>query len=210
LTLLGFGRSEAVAETKVPPPVSAGGNDRPAQPAQADSAKGGVRRDPKGQKGIGPFWEALHRGDDHALARDYPKAKEAYQAALALTPKQAIAHYRIGQIEVLSGNLPEAETAYTDALRFVDNAPELHAHLLFVLADLKERMGQRDAAIKAWQAYLDYLKSEAKAKGYRATADDRLKRILRYNELLVECKGVKERVQLRVKELEENAKRKAK
>jgi len=168
-----------------------------------------VRRDPKGKKGLSPFAEAMHRGDDAAIARDFPKAKEAYQAALSLSPKQAQAHYRIGQVEALAGKLSDAETAYNDALRFVENDPTLHATLLFVLADLKERQGQRDAAIKAWQAYADYLKTESQAKGYPGTADERRKRLIRYNELVVESKVVKDRADLRVKELEESAKRKA-
>jgi tetratricopeptide (TPR) repeat protein len=177
---------------------------------EAANTKDGVRRDPKGKQGLSPFWEAVRRGDAAALARDYVKAKQAYQEAITFEPKRAIAHYRIGQVEVLAGKLSDAETAYNDALRFVDSEPTLHAHLLFVLADLKERQEQRDAALKAWQAYADYLKSESRAKGYPATAEERQKRILRYNELVVECKGVKERVELRIKELDENAKRKAK
>jgi tetratricopeptide (TPR) repeat protein len=175
-----------------------------------ETAKNSVRRDPKGKQGVSPFAEAMRRGDDFALARDYEKAKKAYQEAISLEPKRAIAHYRIGQVDVMAGNLSDAETAYTDALRYADSEPSLHAHLLFVLADLKERQLQRDAALKAWQAYAEFLKNEPKAKGFPATAEERQKRLLRYNELVVESKGVKERVELRLKELEENAKRKSK
>lgn len=180
------------------------------KPAVAEATKDQVRQDPKGKKGMSPFAEAMRRGDEFAVARDYEQAKKAYQEAVTHEPKRAIAHYRIGQVDVMAGKLSDAETAYTDALRYADGEPTLHAHLLFVLADLKERLLQRDAALKAWQAYAEFLKNEPKAKGFPATAEERQKRLLRYNELVVESKGVKERAELRMKELEENAKRKVK
>jgi tetratricopeptide (TPR) repeat protein len=200
--------SVALAETKS---SASSENGAPETGVKKDSAKkDGVRRDPKGKQGVSPWVEAMRRGDDAAAARDYGKAKTAYQEALTMVPKTAMAHFRIGQVEAMAGQLSDAETAYTDALRYADNDPTLHAQLLFVLADLKERQLQRDAALKAWQAYADFLKSEPKAKGYLATAEERQKRLLRYNELVVESKGVKDRVNLRLKEIEENVKNKAK
>lgn len=192
-------------------PVSnAGTADASSARAAKPEAATQVRRDPAGKKGVTPFLEAIAKGDVAAVARDYAKAKEAYQTALAAEPKQAIGHYRIGQVEVMAGKLADAETAYNDALRFADSDPTLRAKLLFALADLKERQVQRDAAIKAWQAYADHLKSEPKAKGYPASAEERQKRLIRYNELVVEAKGVKERTALRIKELDEAKARKVK
>jgi tetratricopeptide (TPR) repeat protein len=205
--------SHALAETKssASPQGGATENGAPENGVKKDAeSKDYVRRDPKGIKGVRPLVELMRRGDDAAVARDYEKAKTTYQEALTMVPKTAILYFRIGQVETMAGKLSEAETAYTDALRYADNDPTLYAQLLFVLADLKERQLQRDAALKAWQAYADFLKSEPKAKGYLATAEERQKRLLRYNELVVESKGVKDRVTLRLKEIEENVKNKAK
>jgi hypothetical protein len=207
LTALSWTFSSAVqAQTEPSDPATAVTSPSPVAPpaatassvpsVKATSTSDGARRDPKGKKGMSPFAEAIRRGDNAAVARDYAKAKQAYQDAVSLEPKRALGHYRIGQVAVLAGNLEEAETAYNDALRVADNEPNLHATLLFVLADVKERQQQRDAALKAWLAYSDYLKSEPRAKGYPATAEERKKRLLRYNELLVESKGVQGRVEL--------------
>jgi tetratricopeptide (TPR) repeat protein len=169
----------------------------------------GVRRDPNGKKGISPFWEAIRRGDEAALARDFPKAQEAYQTAIGLDPKNPLGHFRKGQILVRAQKLGDAEIAYQDALRLAGKDTKIHAAALFVVADLKERQAERDAAIAAWKAYADYLKAESGAAGYPETPAERDKRLKKYKELVVEGKAVRERIQLRLKEVDEAAKRKA-
>jgi tetratricopeptide (TPR) repeat protein len=177
--------------------------------AAASKDASGVRRDPNGKKGISPFWEAIRRGDEAALARDFPQAQAAYQAAIGLDPKSPVGHFRKGQILVRTEKLSDAETAYQDALRLAGKDAKTHAAALFVLADLKERQGQRDAAITAWKAYADYLKAESGAGGYPETPAERDKRLKKYNQLVVEGKAVRDRIQLRLKELDDAAKRKA-
>src|SRR5512138_1357783 len=54
----------------------------------------GIRRDPAGKKGIGPYWEAIRHGDEAALARDFAKAEAAYQEAIGLEPKNPMGHFR--------------------------------------------------------------------------------------------------------------------
>jgi tetratricopeptide (TPR) repeat protein len=205
----GSGKADVKAEVKADPNKDQAKVEEPKASTGATKDASGVRRDPKGKKGISPFWEAIRRGDEAALARDFPKAQAAYQAAIELDPKNPLAHFRKGQALVRAGNLAEAETVYQDAMRLADKDTTIHAAALFVLADLKERQGQRDAAITAWKAYADYLKTESTAKGYPDTPADRDKRLKRYNELVVEGKAVRERIQLRVKELDEANKRKA-
>src|SRR4051812_42230602 len=56
----------------------------PAKPAA--SSADAPRRDPKGIKGISPFWEAIKKGDDAVAARDTEGAKAAYQDAIKLEP----------------------------------------------------------------------------------------------------------------------------
>jgi tetratricopeptide (TPR) repeat protein len=204
--------STAKTEVKVDAKASGSPEAKPESTKATDTVTkdaAGVRRDPKGKKGISPFWEAVRRGDEAALARDYAKAEAAYQEALGIEPKNALAHFRKGQILVRAGKLTDAETVYQDAMRLAGSDKTLHAAALFVLADLKERQGQRDAAITAWKAYADFLKSEATAKGYPETAVERDKRLKTYNQLVVDSKAVRERIDLRVKELEAAAKRQA-
>ncbi len=201
--------AKAKAEAEAKSETTAGAKAEPKATEVAKKDASGVRRDPKGKKGISPYWEAIRRGDEAAMARDFSKAEEAYQAAIGLEPKNPLGHFRKGQILVRAGKLTDAETIYQDAMRLADKDTTIHAAALFVLADLKERQGQRDAAITAWKAYADYLKAEATAKGYPETATERDKRLKKYNELVVEAKAVKERIQLRLKELDEAKKRQA-
>lgn len=193
-------KAEEKSDTKTEPKKSAGSVTKDAS---------GVRRDPKGKKGINPYWEAIRRGDEAALARDFPKAEQAYQDAIGIDPKNPLGHFRRGQILVRSGKLTDAETVYQDAMRLSDKDTTIHAAALFVLADLKERQGDRDAAIKGWKAYDDYLKANTSAKGYPETATERDKRLKAYNALVVDSKAVKERIALRAKEVDEAKKREA-
>ena len=205
-------KTEAKVDAKSETNAGAKAEPKKAEPKVTEVAKKdepGVRRDPKGKKGINPYWEAIRRGDEAAMARDFSKAEEAYQAAISLEPKNPLGHFRKGQILVRAGKLTDAEILYQDAMRLADKDTTIHAAALFVLADLKERQGQRDAAITAWKAYAGYLKAEATAKGYPETATERDKRLKKYNELVVEGKAVKERIQLRLKEVDEAKKRQA-
>src|SRR3954468_16201879 len=84
-----------------------------AKPAGASD----VRRDPKGVKGISPFSEALRRGDEAVASRDFERALAAYREALATEPENALGHYRLGEAQLLKGDLREAESAFSTALR---------------------------------------------------------------------------------------------
>src|SRR6187551_881098 len=70
-----------------------------------------VRRDPLGIKGISPFTEALKRGDSALLARDIEGAIVAYRDALAIEPQNALGQYRLGEAQILKGDLSAAEEA---------------------------------------------------------------------------------------------------
>ncbi|HEY5962284.1 MAG TPA: tetratricopeptide repeat protein [Polyangiaceae bacterium] len=168
-----------------------------------------ARRDPKGKKGISPFWEALRHGDEAAHVHDLTGAETAYEAALSIDPKNAVAHLRRGQVLVGMGKLAAAEVAYRAALQLTDKDATLHAAALFVLADLKERQGKSEEAGTAWSAYADYLRHEATAKGYPETASERDKRLKTYAALVLDSKVVRERIELRLREVDEAKKRRA-
>lgn len=169
----------------------------------------GVRHDPKGKKGISPFWDAIRRGDEAAMAGDFIKAEASYNAAAEIAPRHPIAPLRLGQVLIRAGKLTQAETAYQQALELTEKDVTLHAAALFVLADLKERQGRRDEAILAWKAYAEYLRKEPSARGYLETPTEREQRISRYKEVAADSKNVRERIELRVKEVDAANQRKA-
>lgn len=196
--------SKAIEATRADSPET-----KPSAPTGAYKDAKGVRHDPAGKKGISSFWEAIRRGDEAALANDYPTAEAAYQLAIGIEPKNPVVHLRRGQALVRAGKLALAEAAYQQALLTADKDPTLHATALFVLADLKERQGLRDEAIAAWAFYADDLRKQASAKGYPETPIERDKRLKKYKEVAAESQPVRERIELRVKEVDESNKRKA-
>ncbi len=56
----------------------------------------GVRRDPKGVKGISPYIELIVKGDHAYVARDFDGAIAAYRDAIKAEPEKPLAHYRLG------------------------------------------------------------------------------------------------------------------
>jgi tetratricopeptide (TPR) repeat protein len=171
----------------------------------ATAAQDGVRRDPKGVKGISPFWEAIKKGDDAFAARDIDGAKLAYQEAIRLEPQNAMGHYRMGEAELSKGNLKEAEAIWTTALRFAGSNAVLKGKILFVIADVKERQRSFEEATNGWNAYDVHAKAETKSNSYPATAADRKKRITDWKQLEIDYGAVKERIKQRLEEAEKKA-----
>jgi tetratricopeptide (TPR) repeat protein len=169
-----------------------------------------VRRDPKGIKGISPFWEVLKRGDAAYLARDYEQAASVYAEALSREPRNALGHYRLGEAHLARGDMQKAEASWREALNVLGRDPPLRAKILFVLADLRERQRKLPQARQGWSAYEGYLKGEAKAVGHPASAADRKKRIDDWVELQQKYAAVKERITQRLAEVEEQKKQNAK
>ena len=88
---------------------------------------------------------------------------------------------------------------------------DLNGRILFVLADLRERQKSWQGAKDAWAAYAAYLTSHAQAKGFPATAEERIKRIDQRIKDEKDYGAVKVRIKAReterLKEAEENAKK---
>ena len=179
-----------------------------AEPSAATSdAADGVRRDPKGLSGISPMWEAISKGDSAVLARDYDAAIAAYREAITKSAQDPIAHYRMGEAELLKGDLKEAQAAYESALRFAGKDKALAAKILFRLADLNERAKSWDQALARWNAYSEFVKAAEGVKTYPATADERRKRVTEWKQIQADSAAVKERIEKRAKEAEETAKK---
>jgi tetratricopeptide (TPR) repeat protein len=153
-----------------------------------------VRRDPRGRKGISPFSEAVQRGDAAMLARDFERAIAAYREALANESENAFGYYRIGEAQLVKGDLHEAELAFTAGLRVVASAnPSLKAKLQFALADLRERQKAYDEASAKWGEYEAFTTAQ-KDTGYPASASERKKVVEAWKALSVDAAAVKARI----------------
>ena len=175
-----------------------------AQDGRAEAAKDpfvgqdGVRRDPKGVKGISPFWENVKKGDDAYVIRDFDAAVAAYKEALSSEPKNPIGHYRLGSAYLAKDSLDEAQASWEAASRFAANQPDVRAKALFVLADLAERRRKLDGAVAGWSAYESFAQANAEVKTYPATPPERKKRIADWEKLEREYSAVKTRIAQRV------------
>lgn len=178
----------------------------PAKPA----AQGEVRKDPKGVKGISPFWEALKKGDDLYVARDFEGAIAAYRDAIAKEPQNPMGHYRMGEAQLAKGDMQEAEASWVSALRFVGKNASLKAKILFVIADLRERQKQYEDAKERWTAYEQHAQQNPAAKAYPASATERKSRVDTWQKLLEDYAAVKTRIEQRLKEADDKAKKSAK
>ena len=173
-------------------------------PAKAPPAEG-PRRDPKGIKGISPFWDAVKKGDDAVAAHDLEGARAAYQEAIKLEPHNGMGQYRMGEIELATGHPKEAESEWDAALRFSGDNVALKAKVLFVLADAKERRRSFEEEKNGWNAYEAHIHASPTAKAFPESAADRKKRIDEWKQLETDYGAVKERIKKRLQEAEKNA-----
>jgi len=154
-----------------------------------------VRRDAGGITGISPFSEALKRGDSALLARDLEGAIAAYRDAISKQPENALGHYRVGEAQIIKGDLKEAEAAFSAGLRFVTAANErLKAKLQFALADLRERQKAYDDASVQWSAYEAFTTAKKDAQGFPASGSERKKAVETWKKLESDSLAVKARI----------------
>ena len=85
---------------------------------QADSLQAKeIRRDPDNRKGISPYMELVVKGDASFVARDLPGAISAFQEAIKLKPDEMLGFYRLGEAELESGKLDDADKAIVELLQ---------------------------------------------------------------------------------------------
>jgi hypothetical protein len=174
--------------------------DKAKAPAAAAKSSDGVRRDPKGIKGISPYQELIVKGDRAYVARDFDGAIAAYREAIQSEPQNALGHYRAGAAQLAKGDQKEAEAAWVAGMRFVGKDGTLKAKLLFALADLRERQKNNDEAIGRWKEYATNAETEKEAITYPATASERLSRNQAWKQNSSDSAAVKERIQKRLAE----------
>ena len=183
-----------------------------AEPAAAKPiAASEQRRDPHGIKGISPFGEALKRGDGAMLTLDLEGALVAYREALSKEPENALAHYRLGEVQIMKGDLHEAEAAFSAGLRFVNPAnPALKAKLLFALADLRERQKAYDEASARWTEYESFTTGQRDAPVFPASGSERKRVIEAWKQLSADSAAVKARIEKGLKAADEAVKKSSK
>jgi tetratricopeptide (TPR) repeat protein len=169
----------------------------------------GVRRDPKGIKGISPYMELILKGDRAFVARDFDGAIAAYRDAIKSEPEKALAQYRVGEAEMAKGDQKEAEASFVSGLRFVGRDGTLKAKLIFALADLRERQKNNDEAIGRWKEYSKNAEDEKEAITYPATATERVARNEAWKKNVAESAEVKTRIEKRLKEADEASRKSA-
>ena len=115
------------------------------------------------------------QGNAKYVARDYAGAIELYRKAIDHAPHQPLGYYLLGEAQVATGNLTEAEASESRAaLDAGEKDPALHARILFVTADLKERQKKWEDAKAAWQTYLEWANHFPDAGVFPATAQSRI------------------------------------
>jgi tetratricopeptide (TPR) repeat protein len=140
------------------------------------------------------------KGNAAYAGHDWAGAIAIYHDAIQDDGQNPLGHYLLGEAQLAAGSVADAESSWTNGLRLAGADDVLHAKLLFVMADLRERQGKWDDAKKAWQEYASFASSHAGAKGYVATATARNKAIDTHVDLDTKYAAVKQRIEQRLKE----------
>lgn len=177
--------------------------------AGAQSKGKDIRRDPEGKKGISPYMELIIKGDAAFVARDIAGATATFQEAIKSEPDQMLGFYRLGEAEIEQGKLEDADKTFEAGLS-KKGSDELKAKLLFSIADLRERQKKWQAAKDAWAAYAAFLQGNPRAKGYPATATERIKQADRRMKDEETYTPVRDRIAKRLAEKEKEAAENAK
>jgi tetratricopeptide (TPR) repeat protein len=170
--------------------------DPPAAPTASAAA---TKIDPKA-KGGSPYNPKIVKGQTAYAAKDYQGAIAAFKDAIAADANDALAFYFLGEAQLAAGSMAEADSSYAKALSLVGAKDDLHAKVLFVIADLRERQGKWPDAKKAWDDYTQFLSAHPTAKGYATTATERNKVIDTHVDLEAKYSEVKKRIEQRLKE----------
>jgi tetratricopeptide (TPR) repeat protein len=154
--------------------------------------------------------QLLNEGDRAALGGDGATALAKYRLILAEDPRNALVHYRVGQVQAMKGELGEAEQAYFAALRFSGTDQALRGKVLFCIADLRERQRAYEAAVDAWTEYEKQAVNAPSATPHVGTAAERKNRVAEWKRALSAAAETKARVERRTRELEERPRKNAK
>jgi tetratricopeptide (TPR) repeat protein len=145
----------------------------PASPADAAGTPAAAAN-----KGQGDFIEAINQGSVKYVGKEFPAAVEQFRKAVQIQPRNPLGYYLLGEALLGSGSLPDAETAWLQGEQVADaGPPSVHAKLLFVMADLRERQGRWDDAKTAWKRYADFAAQAGDAGAFPETPEARIRDI---------------------------------
>jgi tetratricopeptide (TPR) repeat protein len=161
--------------------AAGGGAGADAKP-KGTSSKGGAapvssepKRDPDNVAGLSMFMEGTLKGNAQYLAKDYQGAIDTYRQAMTMAPKNSLGPYLLGEAQLATNNLAEAEASFAQAESLSDNRnPQLRSHILFCIASTKELRKKFDDARIAWQAYNEHASKFADAGGFPQSATARV------------------------------------
>ncbi len=150
-------------------PLAAWGGSKRGQDDGVDTGAGATKGGPSRE-----YVKACAQGNAKYAARDFAGAAEAFQKAIELDPDQPLGQYLLGEAELATGNLTEADAAWTRASnQSAEGDAALHARTLFCLADLKERLKKWDDARAAWQVYIDWANRFPAANAFPVSGQSR-------------------------------------
>jgi TolA-binding protein len=184
----------------------------PAKPAAAPAKPAAAPAAPVAPTATGrsPYSEFVQKGDRAYLARDFDGAITAYRQEIEKNPNAPLGHYRLGEAQLGKGDTNEAELSWQAALRFAGKDERMRSKILFVLADLKERLKANDDAVGRWKQYQEHTQANVDAKGYPSTAADRIKRADEWKKIVADSAEVKARIEKRIKEADESMRKSSK
>jgi cytochrome c-type biogenesis protein CcmH/NrfG len=178
------------------PQISVGASVSTGASAQAPAAPA-----PKAEvRAKTPYSAKLVKGHGAYAARDFAAAVAAYKEAVAESPSDPSGYYFLGEAQLAAGNIAEADASFATGLARVGAKDDMHAKLLFVIADLRERQGKWPEAKKAWEQYSQFVSSHPNANGYVATATERIKMVDAHVDLETKYAEVRKRIEQRLKE----------
>ncbi|HEY3256018.1 MAG TPA: hypothetical protein VGJ91_18795, partial [Polyangiaceae bacterium] len=138
------------------------------------------------------------------LARDVEAAILAYRDAISKDPQNALGPYRLGEAQIIKGDLPAALEAFSSGLRLVAAAnPGLKAKLELALADLSERQRNYDEASAKWTDYEAFTSGQKDAQGFPASAAERKRVLETWKKLTSDSLEVKARIEKGLKAADE-------
>ena len=171
----------------------------PAPPSSSDASKALPPRPPSPKRGSESLRRQSKRGTRltwRTICRGrWPRTKRQCKPT-----RPTLTVIISGEAQLASGNLADANNSFADGIRNAGSRDDLHAKLLFVIADLREREGKWPEAKKAWEEYGQFQSSHPSAKGYAITATERMKMIDTHVDLATKYGAVKQRIEQRVKE----------
>lgn len=116
--------------------------------------------DPENVTALSQYMDAIVKGSEKYKKAEYPAAADLFKKAIALAPKNPLAHLLLGEAYLAANNLAEAEAAFLAAQEVASTTDAkqqaLRSHVLFAVADCYEREKKWNEAKQAWQAYSDH------------------------------------------------------